>query len=124
MAKEINMKANIVHPASHLRDKAYKKLAQNRTTINKWVDFLAVSISNWCYEYAEDGEMFCHITEADLRSIMNDVPKEKEHQVILETKKVLESVYSYKIILDHFDPKKPQDDDIHGITVDWSGDHK
>lgn len=113
----------MIYPASHLREKAAKKIAQDKSDLNDWSANLVEAISDWCDDLAEAGEMSCEIVSADLESMLDsDVPEDKIYSVIFGAKKILEETYIYRVTIDDFNTKtKSQDDYIHSITVDWSG---
>lgn len=112
----------MIHPASHLRAKTEQRIKQDQTDMDRWVTALAESITKWCEESADDGDMECRLNRADLDAILdNDIPIEKIDSVIRNTTKLLEGNYGYKIMIDDLDIVTRMPSSIKSITVSWSG---
>lgn len=106
--------------ASHLRDKAAKKLAADKVQMRKWIESLAEDITSWCDEDAQLGEMSCSLTLKDIKTLLsNETDPELYQQVILGAKELLVSA-GYNVRVDDYDQKTHSQGNITGITLDWS----
>jgi hypothetical protein len=107
-------------PASHLREKANKKLASDITKMVKWVENLAGDIASWCDEEAELGLMNCSISLKDIKTLLsNETDPELYEQVIRGAKDLLINA-GYDVSVDDYDAKTHLKGNITGINLDWS----